>query len=284
MKIAVTGATGQLGRLVVNQLLEKGGDLEVIAVVRDPGKAEALAARGAEVRVAAYDDPAALAKALAGVDKVLLISSSEVGKRIQQHKNVIDAAKAAGVKHLLYTSAPRATATALILAPEHKATEENIHASGLPYTILRNNWYTENYLRQVEPAKATGKLVTAAGSGKVASATRADFAAGAVAALTGSGHEGKTYELGGDHAWDFNELAAALGEVIGKPVVYQPVSPDELKQILIGTGANEGMAGFASALDANIADGALAEVTHDLSRLIGRPTTPLKEGLAKALG
>jgi NAD(P)H dehydrogenase (quinone) len=145
MKIAVTGATGQLGQLVVNGLLEKGTDIKVIAVARDEKKARPLAERGAEVRVAHYGDPAALEAAFSGVDRLLLISSSEIGQRIEQHKNVIDAAKAAGVKHIVYTSAPRATTTALVVAPEHKATEENILQSGMEYTILRNNWYTENY-------------------------------------------------------------------------------------------------------------------------------------------
>ena len=283
MKIAVTGATGQLGKLVINGLLEKGDCVEIIAVVRDSKKALLLAERGAEIRVAAYGDPAALQSAFAGVDKVLLISSSEVGKRIEQHKNVIDAAKAAGVRYIVYTSAPRAATTALILAPEHKATEENIQRSGLRYTILRNNWYTENYKKQLESAKSTGVIVAAAGKGHVASATRADFAAGAVAVLLGSGHDGRIYELGGDHAWDYNELAATIGEIIGKAVSYKPVTADALRGILKETGVSEGAAGFVVTLDTNIADGALAEVTGDLSKLIGRPTTSLRQGLIDAI-
>jgi NAD(P)H dehydrogenase (quinone) len=283
MKIAVTGATGQLGQLVVNGLLEKGTSIKVIAVVRDEKKALPLVKRGAEVRVAHYGDPAALKAAFSGVDRLLLISSSEVGQRIEQHKNVINAAKAAGVKHIVYTSAPRATTTTLIIAPEHKATEENILQSGMEYTILRNNWYTENYKDQVETASKTGTIVSAAGAGRVASATRADFAAGAVAVLLITGHEGKIYELGGDYAWDYNELAESIGEIIGKPVVYKAVDAGTLIDILKSAGLDEGMAGFIAALDGNIAEGALSEVTGELSRLIGRPTTSLRKGLKDAV-
>lgn len=283
MKIAVTGATGQLGQLVVNGLLEKSTSIKIIAVVRDEKKALPLVKRGAEVRVAHYGDPAALKAAFSGVDRLLLISSSEVGQRIEQHKNVINAAKAAGVKHIVYTSAPRATTTTLIIAPEHKATEENILQSGMEYTILRNNWYTENYKDQVETASKTGTIVSAAGAGRVASATRADFAAGAVAVLLGTGHEGKVYELGGDYAWDYNELAETIGEIIGKPVVYKAVDAGTLIDILKGAGLDEGMAGFIAALDGNIAECALSEVTGELSRLIGRPTTSLRKGLKDAV-
>lgn len=280
MRIAITGATGHLGQLVVNGLLQQGTDHKIIAVVRNEEKAQPLAQRGAEVRVADYGDSTALKSALAGVDKLLLISSSEVGQRIEQHQNVIDAAKTAGVKHIVYTSVTKAATTSLILAPDHKATEENIAASGLDYTILRNNWYTENYKDQVGTARQTGTVVAAAGEGRVASATRADYAAGATAVLLGSGHEGKIYELGGDYAWNYHELAAAIGEIIGKPVSYQAVDAETLAGILQSVGLDEGTAGFVTALDSNIAEGALAEVTGDLSKLIGRPTTPLKKGLA----
>ncbi|MCB8945618.1 MAG: SDR family oxidoreductase [Ardenticatenaceae bacterium] len=283
MKIAVTGATGQLGQLVVNELLEQNTSHDIIAVVRDEAKAVHLAQRGAEIRVAAYGNPEALKAAFTGVDKLLLISSSEIGQRIEQHQNVINAAQEAGVQHIVYTSAPRAATTNLILAPDHKATEENIAQSGLAYTILRNNWYTENYKDRVETARQTGAVVAAAGAGRVASATRADFAAGAVAVLLGTGHEDKVYELGGDYAWNYNELAETIGEMIGKPVVYKAVDAETLVDILKGAGLNEGTAGFVAALDSNIADGALAEVTGDLSKLIGRPTTPLKQGLEEAI-
>jgi NAD(P)H dehydrogenase (quinone) len=283
MKIAVTGATGHLGYHVVKGLLEKLPPQDVIAVVRDAAKAAGLAQRGAVVRVAEYGDPDALKQAFAGVEKILLISSSEVGRRFPQHQNVIEAARAAGVKHVVYTSAPKATTTALIVAPEHKATEEYLFQSGMPHTIVRNNWYTENYLPQVETARKTGVIVAAAGGGRVASASRADFAAGAIAVLLGQGHEGKVYEFGGDYAWDYEELARAIGEIIQKPVVYRSVDPQTLVRILTDAGQDEGAARFTAALDSNIAAGMLAEVTGQLSTLIGRPTTPLKKGLTDAL-
>ncbi len=283
MKIAVTGATGHLGQHVVKGLLKKLPPQDVIAVVRNGTKAAGLAQRGAVVRVAEYGDPDALAKAFAGVEKVLLISSSEVGRRITQHRNVIEAAGTVGVKHIVYTSAPKATNTALIVAPEHKATEEFIFQSGMPYTVVRNNWYTENYFRQVENARKTGAIVAAAGGGRVASASRADFAEGAIAVLLGQGHDGMVYEFGGDYAWNYEELAKAIGEIIQKPVVYRPVDSQTLVRILRDAGLDEGAAGFTAALDSNIAAGLLAEVTGQLSALIGRPTTPLKKGLTDAI-
>ena len=283
MNYAVTGATGQLGRLVLEELLRTQSPENIVAVVRNAEKAAYLAARGLQVRVASYDDPPALEAALSDVDRLLLVSSNEVGRRIPQHKNVIDAAKSAGVKHLIYTSAPKATTSPLILAPEHKATEEYLAASGLPYTVLRNGWYTENYVRTAETAKQTGTIVAAVGDGRVASASRADFAAAAAAVLLGEGHEGKVYELSGDYAWDFNELAAALTDILGRPVTYQAVDGAALIEILTGVGVERPGAEFVAALDANIAAGLLAETSGDLSRLTGRPTTPFKEGLRAAL-
>lgn len=282
MKFGVTAATGQLGRLVVQDLLQSQQAANIVAIVRDGAKAADLAAQGVDVRIAAYDDRAALEQALAGVDRLLLISGSEVGRRVQQHRNVIDAAKAVGVRHVVYTSAPRATTTSLVLAPEHKATEEYLVASGLDYTILRNNWYHENYSQQVATARQTGSVTAAAGTGRVASAARADYAAAAAAVLTGSGHAGKVYELGGDVAWDYNELAAAIAEVIDQPVTYNAVDGATLVNILQSVGLDAGTAQFVAALDANTAEGCLAETTGDLSRLIGRPTTPLVEGLRGA--
>lgn len=284
MKIGVTGATGKLGRLVVKGLLEKVAPEDIVAIVRNQANVADLAAQGVTVRVASYDDKPALETALAGVDRLLLISGSEVGRRIPQHKNVIDAAESAGVKHVVYTSAPQATTSALILAPEHKATEEYLTASGLDYTILRNCWYTENYVRTAEAAKQTGAIVAAVGDGRVASATRADYAAAAAAVLLGKGHEGKVYELSGDYAWNFNELAAAVSEIIGRPVVYEPVDGPTLIERMTAAGVERPGAEFSAALDANIAAGMLSCVTGELSALIGRPTTPLKEGLRAALG
>jgi len=279
MTIAITGATGQLGKLVVEQLLEKTAPSEVVAIVRDAAKAAPFSAQGVDVRVASYEDRAALDAALVGVDRLLLVSGSEVGQRVAQHQNVIDAAKAAGVGHVVYTSAPRASTSELILAPEHKATEEYLVASGLDYSVLRNNWYTENYAAQIDVSRQSGTLVAAVGDGRIASATRADFAAGAVAVLTGEGHEGKVYELGGDVAWTYDDLAVALGEVAGREVVYQPVDAAELARILADAGLPEAAVGFTVALDQNIAAGVLGEVTSDLSTLLGRPTTPLLDGL-----
>jgi NAD(P)H dehydrogenase (quinone) len=279
VSIAVTGATGSLGTLVINGLLESQDPQSVIAIVRDPAKAASLAERGVQVRQATYGDPAALETALAGVDTLLLISGSEVGQRVQQHTNVVNAAKAAGVEHIVYTSAPKADTSPLILAPEHKATEEIIKASGITWTFLRNNWYTENYASQIDLARQFGAITNSVGRGKVASASRADFAAAAVAVLTSGGHENRIYELTGDHAWDFNEFAAAVGEVIGSEVVYKPVSPEEEAEILTQAGLDEGTVGFVVGLNHNIAEGTLGEATSDLRTLIGRPTTPLAEGL-----
>jgi NAD(P)H dehydrogenase (quinone) len=283
MKIAVTGANGKLGRLVIQGLLEEQAPEDIVAVVRNEAKAADLVQLGITVRVASYEDVPALEAAFAGVDKLLLVSSNEVGKRIPQHQNAIDAAKSAGVKHVVYTSAPKATTSKLVLAPEHKATEEYLTSSGLDCTVLRNGWYTENFLQVVETAKQTGTIVSAAGEGRVASAGRADYAAGAVAVLLGEGHEGKVYEFSGDYAWDYNELAAAVSEIIGKPVTYQPVDGPTLVNILLGAGLEKSTAEFVATLDENTAAGLLAETSGELSALIGRPTTPLEEGLRAAL-
>jgi NAD(P)H dehydrogenase (quinone) len=282
MRYAVTGATGHFGRLAVEELLAVVDPIDVVALVRDADRAADLSARGVDVRVADYSDVQTLDVALKGVDKVLLVSGSEVGRRLGQHSNVIDAALSAGVSQLVYTSAPRATTTALILAPEHKATEEYLVASGLPHTIVRNNWYTENYVQSLSVARETGTVVAAAGQGRVASASRADYAAGAVAVLLNEGHEGKTYEFGGDHAWDFVELAAAIGEAVGREVTYVPVDVTTLTQTLVAAGLDEATATFVALLDQNIAEGALAETTHELSAIIGRPTTSLLDGLKGA--
>ena len=282
MTIAVTGATGQLGRLVLEELLRSQEPGSLVAVVRDAAKAEQLRARGVQVRVADYSDPAALTEVLTGVDKLLLVSGSEVGARVAQHANVVNAAKAAGVGFIAYTSVLAADTTELILAPEHKATEELIRASGLDFTFLRNGWYTENYAQTVATARQTGAVVAAAGDGRVASATRADYAAAAAAVLSSAGHEGRTYELSGDYAWDFKELATAITKITGREVVYQPVSASELVEVLITAGLDEGTAGFLAALDTDTKAGLLATVTGELSGLIGRPTTQLLPALESA--
>lgn len=277
MTILVTGATGNLGRLVIASLLERGADPQsIIAGARDVAKAQDLGVRVAHLDYAA---PSSITAALEGVDSVLLVSGSEVGQRVAQHKAVIDAAKDAGVTKFVYTSAPKATTSDLVLAPEHKATEELIAESGLPAVILRNNWYTENYAADLARAAETGVLASGAGDGRVASASRRDFAEAAAVVLLEDGHIGQVYELGGDVAWNYSDLAGAIAEVAGRDVAYQPLTADEQLAGLQAAGLDEGTAGFVVALDAGIAAGALADTDGTLARLIGRPTTPLVEGL-----
>jgi NAD(P)H dehydrogenase (quinone) len=280
MTILVTGASGHLGRLVVASLLARGvAPADIRAGARDTTKIADLAQLGVQTVHLDYTDADSVASAVAGADRMLLISGSEVGQRVAQHEAVISAAASAGVSQLVYTSAPRATTSSLVLAPEHKATEEAIVASGVPATILRNNWYTENYLGNVAQVGQSGVLTSSVGDGRVASASRADFAEAAAVVLTTNGHIGAVYELGGDVAWSFDELAEALASVAGRPVTYTPLSTEEHAAALADAGLDEGTIGFVTALDANIRDGALAETTGDLARLIGRPTTPLLEGL-----
>ncbi|GAB3404918.1 SDR family oxidoreductase [Schumannella luteola] len=279
MTILVTAA-GHLGRLAVKSLIARGvapADIRIGA--RTLSKVDDLVALGVNAVELDYDRPETVTAAVAGADKVLLVSASEPGKRVPQHQAVIDAAKAAGVSQLVYTSAPHADSSTLILAPEHKATEELIVASGVPATVLRNNWYHENYTGQVAGAAESGVLIGSAGTGRVASASRADYAEGAAAVLTTEGHIGQTYELAGDTAWDYAGLAAAISEITGRPVEYQNLDTAAHVAALTGFGLDEGTAGFVSALDANIAEGALAEASNVLSGLIGRPTTPLVDGL-----
>lgn len=283
MPIVVTGATGHLGQLVIDRLLARGVDPSTIrAGARDTAKAADLAARGAQVVTLDYDAPETVAAAVDGADAVLLISSSEVGRRAAQHQVVIDAARAAGVAKLVYTSATKATTSDLVLAPEHKATEEAISAAGIPAVILRNNWYTENYVGDVAAAADTGVILASAGPGRVASASRADYAEAAAVVLSEDGHIGQVYELAGDVAWNFDDLAAAASDVVGRDVRYTPVSTEEHAAALEATGLDTGTIGFVTALNANIRDGALAETDGTLSRLLGRPTTPLAEGLRAA--
>jgi len=283
MTIVVTGATGHLGRLTVDSLLARGvAASDIRALGRSAERLAPLAAQGVETAVIDFEKPETLTAAFAGADAVLLVSGSEVGKRVQQHRNAIEAAEAAGVGRLVYTSAPHATDGGLVLAPEHKATEELLAASSLPVTILRNNWYTENYTGLIDQAAATGEIVGSAGDGRVASASRKDYAEAAAVVLTTDGHEGAVYELSGDVAWTFDELASAVGALAGREVVYRSVTPEEHTSILTGAGLDEGTAGFVVALDGNIRDGELADATSTLAELIGRPTTPLAQGLAES--
>jgi len=284
MTIAITGATGELGRFIVDYLLKTLAPEEIVAVGRDEAKLEQLAARGVPTAVADYDDLDALTKAFADVETVMFISASVPGQRVRQHGNVVQAAGAAGVTRIVYTSATNASTSELILAPEHKATEQLIVDSGIPFTILRNNWYTENYVSAAEQAEATGNYTASTGDGRVASASRADYAEAAAVVLTSEGHDGAVYELGGDYAWSGAEFAAALTDILGQEITYISVTPEEHTALLTEAGLDEGTIGFVVALDGNIRDGLLGEVTGDLSRLIGRATTPLAEGLRAALG
>jgi NAD(P)H dehydrogenase (quinone) len=278
MTITVTGATGHLGRLVVDALKQQGVD--VVATVRDTTK---RTAEGVPVRLADYDRPETLAPAFEGTDRLLFISGSEAGKRVEQHRAVIDAAVRAGVGHVVYTSITKADTSTNPLAPEHLATEELIKASGLQYTFLRNNWYFENYTGNLAPALEHGVILGAAGQGRVAAATREDFAAGAVAVLTGEGHAGKIYELGGDATMSLADLADEVTAQSGTKVAYQDLPADDYAQALIGFGVPEGFARLLAAADTSIAAGSLDVVSGDLSRLTGRPTTSLAEAVAKAL-
>lgn len=280
---AVTGASGQFGRIAVSQLIETGvAPADIVALVRTPSKVAELADRGVTVRAADYSDPSTLPSALAGVDVLLLVSSSEVGQRVEQHRNVIEAAKTAGVSRVLYTSVLRADSTELALAPEHKATEELLRASGLAFTLLRNGWYIENYLGQVEQQKATGEIVGAAGDGRISGATRGDFAAAAVAAMVGEGHENAVYELGGT-PFTMVDVAAALSKATGTTIVYRDVTPDELAAGLQAVGLDAGTAGFVTSLDVATKRGDLFTESRDLQTLIGRESTPLAEAVAAAV-
>ena len=283
MSLVVTGATGALGRLIIEHLIARGVEpAEIVGAGRNTGKLAELAATGVRTTVIDYSDAATLEAAFAGVDTLMLVSGSEVGQRVAQHGNALAAARAAGISRIVYTSAPKADTSELILAPEHKATEELIRASGIPFTILRNGWYTENYIGALAQARETGVFLSSAGDGRIASASRTDYAEAAAVVLTTDGHDGATYELSGDVAWTGDDLAAALGTVAGRDVVHSAVDPEAHAEILRGAGLDDGTVGFVVALDGNTRDGLLAATTGDLARLIGRPTTLLLDGLAAA--
>jgi NAD(P)H dehydrogenase (quinone) len=285
MSIVVTAASGQLGRLVLAELLDGGVPAEqVVAAARSPQKLADFTGRGVSTVPIDYTDPDSLAKVFSAGDTVLLISSGDLADRVQQHRNVVDAAAAAGVGRLVYTSILGADDTPLPIAPDHQRTEEIIRASGVPATFLRNGWYTENYGRTLAQVRETGEVVTSTGDGRVASAARADFAAAAAAVLTGEGHAGRAYELSGDEAWTFDDLAAAFSTLTGREIVHRRVEPQEHRRILAESGVDDGLAGFLLAMDAAIRAGGLALRTGDLSRLAGRPTTPLLEALRPLAG
>lgn len=281
--IAITGATGQLGQLVIEELLKTVPASQIVAIVRNPAKAEALSNQGIVVRQGDYTDQAAFTTALNGVDKLLLISSSEVGQRATQHQNVINAAKAAGVKFIAYTSLLHADKSPLGLHVEHVQTEKALAESGVPYALLRNGWYTENYLASAPPALEHGVFIGAAGEGKIASATRADYAAAAAKVVSEDGHAGKVYELGGDSAWTLSELAAELSKQSGKPVAYQNLSEADFAAALKGVGLPAGLADMLADSDTGASKGGLFDDSRTLSKLIGRPTTTLAESVKSIL-
>jgi NAD(P)H dehydrogenase (quinone) len=282
--IAVTGATGQLGRLVIADLLALAPAVRVIGLVRNAAAAHDLADQGVELRHADYDDPASLGTALQGVGKLLLISSSEVGRRVPQHRNVIDAAKAAHVRLLAYTSILHADISPLALAAEHRETEALIRASGLPFVFLRNGWYTENYTGNVAAAVQHGAVLGSARHGRISSAARADYAAAAAAVLSSrESQAGKTYELAGDTGFTLSDYAAEIARQSGKPVIYRDLPEPEYKVALQNAGLPEAFAGLIAESDAKAASDSLFDGGRQLSSLIGRPTTPMARSVAVAL-
>ncbi len=274
MTIGITGATGQLGRLVVAQLKTKVPAGDIVALVRSPAKASDL---GVAAREADYAKAATLEAALKGIDTLLLISSSEVGQREAQHKAIVDAAKKNGVKRIVYTSILHADTSAIDLAVEHRATEADIKASGIPYTFLRNGWYTENYAAGIQGAVAGGALYGSAGDGRISSAARGDYAAAAVAVLDTPGHDGKVYELAGDTAFTLTDLAAEISRQTGKTIPYRNVSVSDYAKGLASHGVPQPFADMIAGWEVPISQGALFDDSKTMSKLIGRPTTPFAD-------
>lgn len=279
MTIAITGATGQLGRLVVAGLKKKGVS-DVIGLARSADKAKDL---GIPVRIADYDKPETLAPALAGVNALLLISGSEFGKRAAQHKAIVTAAKKAGVQKIVYTSILHADTSPIDLAAEHRASEAEIKASGIPYTFLRNGWYTENYTGSIGGALNAGAFIGSAGNGTLSLAARRDYADAAVAVLTTPGHDGKVYELGGDAAVSLADFAAAISAASNKRIPYNDLPQAEYAKILGSFGLPTFLAEAIAGWDTQAAKGALRDDGKQLSKLIGRPTTPMAETVAEAV-
>lgn len=280
MKIAITGATGQLGKLVVSTLKTNISADDILALVRSMRKASTL---GVDTREADYDQPETFEKALIGVDILLLISAPDIGKRAAQHHNVIEAAKKTSVKWIVYTSILRADTSSISLAAEHLATERDLQSSGIPFTILRNGWYTENYTDSIPGAVAGGAFLGSAGEGKISSASRADFADAAVAVLTTEGHQGKTYELAGDDAWTLQDLAAEISHQLGKDIPYKNLSEAEYTAVLRASGLPEQLAQAIAGWDVAASKGDLYDDGRILSKITGRPTTPLAVSVAKGI-
>jgi len=282
--IAVTGATGQLGRLVIDQLIARGVPAaRIVAAVRSPSKAADLAARGVAVREADYSRPDTLQAAFAGVDRVLLISSSEVGRRVPQHGAVIDAAKSAGVRQFAYTSLLHADRSPMSLAPEHRDTEALIVASGLPHVILRNGWYVENYLASLPTALEHGAFIGSAGEGRIAWARRADYAAAAAVVLTQDVGDDRVLELAGDSAFTRADMALEVNRQTGKPLQYVDMPASDYAAALVQAGLPAPLAGVLADCDEQAARGALFDEGRQLSALIGRATTSLAASVKAAL-
>lgn len=280
MSIGITAATGQLGRLVVEKLVAKDLGSQLVAIVRNPEKAGGL---GVAVRQANYTDPAALDAALQGIDTLLLISSSEIGQRAAQHHNVIESAKRAGVRHIVYTSLLHADRSPIDLAEEHRQTERKLQDAGIPATILRNGWYTENYTNSIGGALAGGAFIGSAGQGLLSLATRADYAEAAATVLAGAGHIGRVYELAGDTAVTLADLAAEISKQTGRDIPYRDLPAAEYARLLTSFGLPEGLAQTIAGWDVDASNGALFDDSRQLSALIGRPTTPLAVPVAAAL-
>jgi len=260
---------------------DKAPAADIVALVRSTAKASDL---GVTAHEADYGKPQTLDNALTGVDTLLLISSNEVGRRATQHRNVIEAARKAGVRRIVYTSLLHADTSPLSIADEHLQTEAAIVGSGIPHTILRNGWYSENYTASIPGALAGGAFLGSAGGGRISSAARADYAAAAVAVLTGEGHAGMTYELAGDEAWTLSDLAAEISRQAGKNIPYKDLPESDYAAALVGFGLPEPAAKAYASFDVGASKGALFDDGRQLSRLIGRPTTPLAVSVAEALG
>lgn len=281
--IAVTGATGQLGRLVIAALLKKVPANQIIAAVRSPEKAKDLADLGVQVRQADYSKPETLDSAFKGAEKLLLISSSEVGQREAQHNAVIAAAKRTGVKLLAYTSLLHADKSPLGLGVEHRATEKALSESGIPFVLLRNGWYTENYAASIAPALAHNAFIGSVGEGRISSAARQDYAEAAAAVLVLEDQGAKIYELAGDESYTLAEFSAEIAHQSGKKVDYVNLPEAEFARALLGAGLPEGLANMLADSDAGAEKGGLFDDSHSLSKLIGRPTTPVKDVIAATL-
>jgi NAD(P)H dehydrogenase (quinone) len=280
MSLVVTATSGHLGRLTVRNLLDRGVPADgIVAGARNLDATTDLAAAGVRTAVIDYDDPATLEAALKPGDTLVLVSGNDLPNRDRQHADAVAVAGKVGVGHLVYTSGLQAAQSPSPIAASHAATEDVVRESGLPFTIVRNGWYTENYARSIDAVRATGVLLASVGDGRVASASRKDFAEAIGAVVTTGGHLGATYELSGDLAWSYDDLAAALAEALGRDVTYTSVTPEQHLTALTEAGMPESMAAMVVAVDAGIRAGAFAFINGDLARLIGRPTTPLLAGL-----